>query len=282
MRSLIFPDHRESFFGDGAHRLYVLFQLEIEHGPHVQTAFGGMRVHGAAGAMPCEDGVESLGVVGKMRQRHRAILDERNWFTLLLHRHHDVEAGGAKFCDGRLQHGIDNLNHTAPFALRVAPAEAELAHQLAELLQASDVLGLILFGKFHDQHRIWVTAHGGPDDRLEHRNIAAECDHGAIDKLHRDGTELNQMLGGIHRFIKAAEVTNAEHLVADNRPQLQFDLRGEGEGAFRTYKQMRHVVGRIARDQGVQIVATDAALHFRKFVGDFACLSLAQRQHIAK
>src|SRR6478735_231124 len=49
-----------------------------------------------------------------MRERHRAVLDERDRFALLLHRHHDVEAGGAHLGDGGLQGGIEHLDHPAP------------------------------------------------------------------------------------------------------------------------------------------------------------------------
>ena len=47
--------------------------------------------------------VEPRGIVGEMRQRHRAILDEGDRLALLLHRHHDVEAGGAEIGDAGLQ-----------------------------------------------------------------------------------------------------------------------------------------------------------------------------------
>ena len=136
MRALVFAHHREGFLGDGAHRLDVLLELQVEHRPHMQAAFGGVGIHGAAGAMLGEDRVQPVGVVGEMRQRHRAILDERDRLALLLHRHHDVEAGGAEIGDGGLQRRLDDLDHAAPFALRVVPAEAEIGHQLAELLQS--------------------------------------------------------------------------------------------------------------------------------------------------
>ena len=103
MRALVFPHHREGFFGDGAHRLDVLFQFQVQHGAHMQAAFGSVRIHGAAGAVPGKDLVEAGGIIGQMRQRHRAVLDEGDRLALLLHRHHDVEAGGAKLGDAGLQ-----------------------------------------------------------------------------------------------------------------------------------------------------------------------------------
>ena len=55
MRALVFAHHREGLFGDGAHRLDVLLELQVEHRAHMQAAFGGVRIHGAAGAVLGED-----------------------------------------------------------------------------------------------------------------------------------------------------------------------------------------------------------------------------------
>ena len=178
--------------------------------------------------------------------------------------------------------GFDDVDHAAPFALRLVPAKAEIGHQFAELLQLLQVVGLILLGEFDDQQRIGIAAHGGIDHRPEHRNVAAERDHGAVDQFDRDRPQLYQMLGRIHRLVKAAEMADAEHLVADHRPQLQFDLGGEGQRAFGADQQMRHVVRRVARHQRIEIVAADAALHFWKSFGDLGRLALAEIEHVAK
>ncbi len=263
MRALVFAHHRKGFFGDGPHRLDVFFQFQVEHRAHMQAAFRGMRIHGAAGAVPGEDGVEPFGIVCEMRQRHR-------------------EAGGANLGDACLQGGLCYLDHAAPFALRVIPAKAEIGHQLAELLQAPDVLGLSFLGEFDDQHRVGIAAHRGADDGLEHRDFAAQRDHGAIDQFDRDRAQFYEMLSRIHGFIKTAEMADAQDLVADHRPQLQFDLRGESQGALGSHQQMRHVVRRIARHQRIEIIAADAALHFWKFPGDFSRLAFAKRQHVAE
>ena len=98
----------------------------------MQAALGGMRIHGAARAVLGEDGVEPLGIVGEVRQRHRAILDKGDRLALLLHRHHHIEAGGAEIGDAGLQGGFGDLDHAAPFALRLVPAKTEIGHQFAE------------------------------------------------------------------------------------------------------------------------------------------------------
>ena len=107
-------------------------------------------------------------------------------------------------------------------------------------------------------------------------------EHGAIDQFHRNRAELHQMLGGIHRLVEAAEMADAEHLVADHRPQLQLDLRGEGERALGADQKMRHVVRRVARHQRIEIIAADAALHLWKLFRNLGGLAFAEIEHVAK
>ena len=280
MRALVLAHHLEGFFGDGPHRLDVLFELQIEDRAHMQAALGGMGIHGAAGAVFGEDGVEPLGVVGEVRQRHRAILDKGDRLALLLHRHHDVEAGGTEIRDGRLPCGFDDVDHAAPFALRMVPAESKVRHQFGKLLQLLKIVRLILFRKFDDQQCIRIAAHGRFDHGPEHRNVAAERNHGAVDQFDRDRPQLHQMLRRIHRLVKTAEMADAEHLVADDRPQLEFDLRGEGQRALGSDQQMRQVVRRIARHQRIEIVAADAALHLWKPLRYLGGLALAEIEHV--
>ena len=147
----------------------------------MQAAFRGVRVHRAGGAVFRKDGGQALGVVGEVLQRHGAVLDEGDRLALLFHRHHHVEPGGAEFGYAGLQRRLRDLDHAAPFALRVVPGKAEVAHQLAELLELRDVVAGIFFGEFDDQHRFGIAAHRGADDRLEHIDVAAERQHGAVD-----------------------------------------------------------------------------------------------------
>ena len=155
-------------------------------------------------------------------------------------------------------------------------------HQFGKLFQLLQIVGLILFGEFDDQQCIGIAAHGRFDHRPEHRDVAAERDHGAVDQFHRDRPQLHQMLRRVHRLVKAAEMADAEHLVADDRPQLEFDLRGEGQRALGADQQMRHVVRRIARHQRIEIVAADAALHLWKPLGYLGGLALAEIEHVAE
>jgi len=49
-----------------------------------------------------------------------------------------------------------------------------------------DRVGLIFFREFDDQQRIGIAAHGRIDHRPEHRDVAAERDHGAVDQFDCD------------------------------------------------------------------------------------------------
>ena len=165
MRALVLPHHREGLFGDGAHRLDVLFEFQVQHRPHMQAALGGVRIHGAAGAVSGEDIVEPLGVVGEMRQRHRAILDEGDRLALLLHRHHDVEAGGAKIGDAGLRAG--STISTTPPHLRCGlfQPKPRSAINSPSCFSFARIFGLIFLGELDDQQRVGIAAHGGVDHR---------------------------------------------------------------------------------------------------------------------
>ena len=187
MRALVLAHHREGFLGDGAHRLDVLLELQVEHRAHMQAAFGGVRIHGAAGAVFGEDGVEPLGVVGEMRQRHRAILDERDRLALLLHRHHDVEAGGAETRRSRSAAQASMISTTPPH-LRCGWSQPKPRSAISSpsCFSRAEFSAWSSSANSTISDRIGIAAHGSVDDRLEHRDLAAERDHGAIDQLDRD------------------------------------------------------------------------------------------------
>src|SRR5439155_26597779 len=63
VRALVLAYHIERFLGYGAHRLDVLLELLVEDRTHMKAAFGRVRIHGAASAVPGEDGVEALGII---------------------------------------------------------------------------------------------------------------------------------------------------------------------------------------------------------------------------
>ena len=173
MRALVGAHHRERVLGDRAHRLHVLVEPQVEHRTHMQAAGARMRIPGAARAVLLEHLGETRGVFREMLERHRAILDEGDRLPLLLHRHHDVEARGAHLGDRGLQCRIEHLDHAALLRAGVAPGIAEIAHQLAELLQAAQIFVVIVLAEFDQQDRIRIAAHELLERRTEHRDLAA-------------------------------------------------------------------------------------------------------------
>ena len=95
MRAFVFAHERERLLGDGTHRFHVLLEPQVEYRPHMQAADRSVRIPGAAGAVLFEHVGKPRRIVGEIFERHRTVLDEGNRLSLLLHRHHDIEAGGA-------------------------------------------------------------------------------------------------------------------------------------------------------------------------------------------
>ena len=248
----------------------------------MQAADRGVRIPGAAGAVLLEDGGEPRGIVGEMLERHRAVLDERDRFALLLHRHHDVEAGGAHLGDGGLQCGIEHLDHSAPFCAGLVPGEAEIAHQLVEPAEPAHVLVLVVLGELDEQDRLGIAAHDRIDGGLEHRDLAREAQHGAVDQLDRDRPELDDVLRGIHRRHEAAEMAGADRAPAEQRRKLELDLGGERERALGADQDMREVEIVAAGHQRVEIVAADPALHLRETRFDRVGLARGDGEQVAR
>ena len=122
MRALVFADHRERLLGDRPHLSDVELLLNVEHRPHMQAADRGVRVPGAVSAVLFEDTGQPLGVVGEVFEAHRAVFEERDRFTVALHRHHDVEALRAHFPDRGLKGRVGGFDDGG--------GKPEIAHQL--------------------------------------------------------------------------------------------------------------------------------------------------------
>ena len=198
----------------------------------MQAAGARMRVPGAASAVLLEHLGEPRSVFGEMLERHRAILDEGNRFALVLHRHHDVEAGGAHVGDRGLQGRIEHFDHAALLRAGLVEAVAEIAHQFGELFQPAQIFVLIVLAEFDQQDRVRIAAHEPLQRRAKHRDLARKLDHGAVDQFDADRLQPHDVLGRIHRIVEAAEVTGADRAAAEQRRELQLDLRGEAERAF--------------------------------------------------
>ena len=111
MAALVGADQRHRLLGDRAHRAHVLLELEVQDRADVQAADRGVGVPGAAGAVAGEDLGQARRVVGQMLERHGAVLDERDRLAGALHRHDDVEPGGAHLPDPGLGGRLERLDH---------------------------------------------------------------------------------------------------------------------------------------------------------------------------
>ena len=282
MRALVGAHHVEGFLGDRAHRLDVALEPQVEHRPHMQAADRGMGIPGAARAVLFENVGEPRGIVRQMLERDGAVLDEGDRFAFLLHRHHDVETGGAHLGDGGLQLGIEHLDHPAPFCAAVGPSEAEIADHLVEPPQAAHVLALVVLGELHEQDRGGIAAHDRVDRGLEHRDLAGEPQHGAIDELDRDRPERDDVLRGLHRLGEAAEMAGADRAPAKQGRKLELDPGGERERALGADENVREIEVVAAGHQRVEIVAADPALHLGEIALDRVGLARREREEIAR
>ena len=248
----------------------------------MQAADRRMRVPGAAGAVALEHLGELRGVFGQMLERHRAVLDEGDRLALVLHRHHHVEPGGADLADRCLQRRVHHLDHAAPARAGAAPVVAEVAHQLGEPQQPAEILAMIVLAELDEQDRLRIAAHHGIDRRLEHRDVARQAEHGAVDQFDGNRRELDDVLRRLHRALEAAEVAGADRAAAEQRRELELDLGGEAERAFGADQDMREVHVVAAGHERVEIVAADAALHLREARLDHLGLARADLHEVAR
>lgn len=235
----------------------------------MQAADRGMRIPGAARPMLLEHRRHRVGVVGEMLQRHRAILDEGDRLPVAFHRHHDVEAGFAHLPDRLLPGRLDHLHHRI--------GEAVIGHALVEPLQVPLEIGEIVSGEL-DQEQAVRPPPGDIGERAhEKRDIGAEHQHIVVDEFDRDRAEPDDMPGRLHRRTEIREMADAHDAVLRQRRELERRFGGDRERAFRADEQMRQV--RPRRDQFVEIIAADAALHLREDRLDRRAMLPGQRHH---
>ena len=229
VRAAVLSHHLERLFGDGTHRLHVAVELEVEHRAHVQRADRGVGVPGAVGVVLVEDLGQPAGVLGEVLEAHRAVLDERHRFAVRLHRHHDVEALLAHLPDRFLQGRIHRVDDAATGVGGGVPGVAQVTHQGVQVGEPSQILGLVGFGELDQQQRARLAAHHLLHHRLEHRDVARQLDHGAVDQLHRGGSELDDVLWSLHRGVEGREVADAQRAVAQQRRQAQVEPLAVGQ-----------------------------------------------------
>ena len=103
--------------GDGS-----FSEPQVEHRPHVQVAHRRWRTR-CCGCRASEN-VRCFRRVLSQVLKGDPQLHEGDRFPFLLHRHHDVEAGGAHLGDRGLQFCIEHLDHDAGFARRICPSRS--------------------------------------------------------------------------------------------------------------------------------------------------------------
>ena len=203
-----------------------------------------------------KDPGQPLGVVGEVFEAHRAVFEKRDRLAVAFHRHHDVEALRADLPHRRLKRRVGGLDHGA--------GEAEIAHQLAQRLQTAQIVGRVVAGKFGQQHRGRLALHEPVDHGAEHRDVARQFDHRAVDQLDGARAQLDDPPGRSHRAVEAREMADAEDPVRRDRLQFELDLVEEGEGALGADQEARHVVAARRSIDAVDVVAADPAQHLRE------------------
>ena len=231
----------------------------------MQATHGCMRVPGALGAALVEHLGQAIGVFRKMLQRHRAVFDKGHRFAVTFHRHHDVQAGLAYFPEFTLYRRINHLDHAA--------GQAAIGHQFNQFFQPADLFIAIVPGKLHQQNGRRLAFDALIDDRQKSRIAARQFDHRVVDQLNRGRLQLDDVLRRFHRLVESREVADAEGLVFRQRRQLEFDTPREGQRAFGSDQQMRHVGA--CGQHHIEVVTADATQHFR--ITQLDLFSLAPR-----
>ena len=141
---------------------------------------------------------------------------------------------------------------------------------------------LVVLGKFDEQHGLRIAAHHRLDRGAEHRDLARQPQHGAIDQLDRDRAELDDVLRGVHRLKETAEMAGAHRACAEQGRKLELDAGGERERALGADEKMRKIEIVAAGHQRVEIVAADPALELGETRFDLVRFPRREHQEIPR
>jgi hypothetical protein len=108
--------------------------------------------------------------------------------------------------------------------------------------EPAQVLRRVVAGKLGQEQRRRLALDKAVDDGAEHRDLARQVDHRAVDQFDRRRVQLDDPSRRVHRAEKAREMADAEDPVRRDRLQVEFDLVEKGEGALGADQQLRHVV----------------------------------------
>ena len=243
--------------------------FQIEDRSHVQAADRGVGVPGAGRAVLVEDLGQAVGVVGQVVQRDGAVLDEGDRFAVALHGHHDVEAG--------LAHLPDRLLERPGRPPRPRRREAELAHQLAQLLAAwRSCCATLLAGELDQQQRLRRAL--GRSSPTVARKSGISRDSSIMVRSTSStavGSSVTMMPGRVHGLIEGREVADAQHLVRPGPAAGRAQSRSRRPVSLGADQQVARLGGALA-GQGVDVVAADPAHQLGEARRDLIGLAPAQ------
>ena len=164
----------------------------------------------------------------------------------LLHRHHDVEAGGAHFGDGGLQLRIEHLDHAAPFGAAVVPDSPRSPSNSPSALSRRE------FSASSSANSTNRIASGSPRRNASIVGLKIAMSRASPSMVRSIsstaiGPELDDVLRRRHRFVETAEMAGADGAAAEQRRKFQFDRGREGQRAFGADQQMREIDRRSCR-----------------------------------
>src|SRR6185437_13792119 len=131
------------------------------------------------------------------------------------------------------------------------------ADDMLELLQSAQVLLMVGLVELDQQDRGWCLALELVQRRPEYWDIARKLDEHAIDQFDADRQQMHDAARRFHRRAETSEMHGADGAPAEQRRKLQLDAGGKTERTFRADQYMREIDVVLARNQRVEIVATD-------------------------
>ncbi len=266
MRAAIGLDQVHDLLGDRAQGGDTGGLLQVQDRPDMERADRGMGVPGRVGAVAGENLGQARRVVGQMRQRHRAVLDERHRLGIAGHRHRDVEPGRAHLPDPGLARRLRHVEHGS--------AVAEVAQQLVQPGEPRLLRRKVVARELDQQQRVGRAAHERLDQRPIGGDPPAQLDDLAIDQLDRARPQGGDRLGRGHGVVEAPELADAQEAVARQGLQLELEALEQSERALGADQERGQV--RLRPQQPVQIVAADPALQLRETLLDGAALAFGQ------
>ena len=177
------------------------------------------------------------------------VFDDRNRLRIALHRHHDVEPGGAHGPDLGLGLHIADLDDGV--------RKSDFGHPFVQFVEFFSQRPLVVAAEFDQENRARLAADEARDRRREGRILARKIEHRSIDQFDRHGVGLHEFLRRGHRVVEARKMTDPQDPQPRQLLQRKFDAREERERPLRADEQMGRVE-RAGRDC-VEIVPADAA-----------------------